>query len=175
MLLPIFAHDNRDLNNFVCKNADAQLGGTQLLAYHYDRESCPESYLRGVVLSRYEGSGRLVRLWMTVASIAQPGGVLANEMLRVYVDDKPRPLVQARLVDVQTGMAGEIFAPPFGAASDGSIAWYYPVVFSKKLVVAIDQLSSEYYFQTDPVLDRERRRALHHCSASPSVTERSRS
>ncbi|HET6340526.1 MAG TPA: DUF2961 domain-containing protein [Polyangiales bacterium] len=154
MLFPLVAHDNRDLNNFVCKSADAKLG-TSILGYHYDLETCPDAYVRGVTLARYEGSGELVRLWMTVSSISQPGGMLANEILRIYVDDNPRPLVQARLVDVMSGAAGEIFAPPFGAASDAFLAWYYPLVFGKKLVVAIDQLSSDYYFQTDVVLDAE--------------------
>jgi hypothetical protein len=156
MLLPISGHGNRDFNNFVCKSADAQLTPT-LIAYQFDLESCPDTYVRGVVLGRYEGSGRLVRLWMTAGSISQPGGKLANEMLRVYVDDNPRPLIQARLADVMRGAAGEIFAPPFGAASDAMIAWYYPVVFGKKLIVAIDRLSSDYYYQTDVVLDPEPR------------------
>lgn len=156
-LLPLLAYDNRDMNNFICKSADAQTA-TVLIGYHYDRDTCQESYARGVVLARYEGSGRLARLWMTVSSIAQQGGMLGTELLRVYVDDNPRPLVQARLADVMSGQAGEIFAPPFGAASKAFVAWYYPVVFGSKLIVTLDRLTADYYFQTDVLLDAEPKR-----------------
>jgi Protein of unknown function (DUF2961) len=154
MLLPILGHDNRDMNNFLCKSADAD-AATVLIGYHYDLETCPESYARGVVMARYEGSGRLTRFWITVSSLAQAGGALSKEMFRIYIDDNPRPLVQARLADVMSGSAGEIFAPPFGAASDAFVAWYYPVVFGSKLIVTLDHLSADYYFQTDALLDRE--------------------
>jgi hypothetical protein len=154
MLLPLLAHDNRDMNNFICRSADAQ-AATVLIGYHYDLEACPESYARGAVMARYEGSGRMTRFWITVSSLAQAGGSLSNEMFRIYVDDNPRPLVQARLADVMSGSAGEIFAPPFGAASEAFVAWYYPVVFGSKLIVTLDRLSTDYYFQTDVSLDRE--------------------
>src|SRR5262249_19618949 len=44
---------------------------------------------------------------------------------------------------------------PFGAASEAFVAWYYPVVFGSKLIVTLDHLSTDYYFQTDVLLDRE--------------------
>ena len=151
-VLPLFGFGNRDLNNFVCRSLDADLFHSPLIPFTYDRGLCVEPYVRGVVMARYEGSGRLVRTWMTVASLAVERE-LANEVLRVYVDDNPRPLIQAKLADVFSGKAGAIFAPPFGAGSKNFLAWYYPVVFSKKLILAIDRLTSEYYHQTDVVLD----------------------
>jgi hypothetical protein len=153
-LFPTFAWGNRDLSNFVCKSADAQLGVPQLVAYHFDQDSCPEAYVHGVVLAKYEGSGSLLRFWMTASALVN-NGAFAGEMLRVYVDDEPRPLVQVPLERVRSGAAGEIFAPPFGAASPYFIASYYPVVFSKKLVIAIDRLSTDYYYQVDVALDGE--------------------
>jgi len=58
---------------------------------------------------------------------------------------------------VMDGSAGEMFAPPFGDGPGDHLAWYYPVVFSKKLVIGIDGLGPlEYYYaQADAVLDVE--------------------
>ncbi|HET8932093.1 MAG TPA: DUF2961 domain-containing protein [Polyangiales bacterium] len=150
---PILSYNNRDMNNFVCRSQDAQLGSSPPFAYAFDQELCPESYVHGVVLSRHEGSGRLVRVWMTMSSVfdAKAG----DEQFRIYVDDDPTPVIQVPLADVISGAAGEIFAPPFGAASKHFLAWYYPVVFSRKVLVVIDGLESAYYFQTDAVLDVE--------------------
>jgi len=153
---PMFRHGNRDLNNFICKSTDAQLGEVHGLPLRFDRETCEEAYVRGAVIARYEGSGVLRRFWLTAAALLWGGG-LTTERLRIYVDDNPRPIVQLPLAQVMSGQAGEVFAPPFGAGSRTFVAWYYPVVFAKKLVVALDDLPSEYYFQTDAVLDREPR------------------
>lgn len=146
--LPEFAYGNRDMDNFVCKSADAQLGSGNFLSFRFDREQCEESYVQGAVMARFEGSGTLRRLWMTAASLSEQAR-FASEVLRIYVDDEPRPLLQVPLQQVLDGTAAEIFAPPFGAGSSRFIAWYYPVVFAKKLVVAIDQLSTDYYYQVD--------------------------
>lgn len=150
---PILSDDNRDMNNFVCRSPDAKLASAPPFAYRFDQELCPEPYVHGVVLSRHEGSGRLVRVWMTMSSIVE--AKLGAEQFRIYVDDEPTPSIQVPLADVLSGAAGEIFAPPFGAASKHFVAWYYPVVFSRKVLVVIDGLESAYYFQTDAVLDVE--------------------
>jgi hypothetical protein len=153
-LFPLLAYGNRDLDNFICKSADAQLGGSRLLTYRFDQDSCADSYVHGVVLARYEGSGSLLRFWMTAASLVS-NNAFADELFRVYVDDNPRPLMQLPLEQVRSGAGGEIFATPFGAASRSFIAWYYPVVFTRKLIIAIDRLSSDYYFQADVALDAQ--------------------
>jgi hypothetical protein len=153
-LLPVVAYGNRDMNNFICKSADAQLGAARLIAYHFDQDRCAESYVHGVELVRYEGSGSLLRFWMTAAELLSDGR-FGDELLRLYVDDDPRPLIQVPLQRVLDGSAGEIFATPFGAGSRYLIAWYYPVVFASKLVIALDRLSSDYYFQGDAALDAE--------------------
>ena len=153
---PMFIKGNRDLNNFLCKSAETELGDTHNPAQIFDAQTCAESYVRGAVIARYEGSGALRRLWLT-STILLFGGALTTEMLRVYVDDNPRPLIQLPLSQVMSGEAGETFAPPFGAGSRTFIAWYYPVVFGSKLVISLDRLQSEYYYQTDVVLDRKPR------------------
>ena len=95
----------------------------------------------------------MVRLWLTPGAPPAPALVLKNEMVRIYVDDNPRPIVQVRLDQMLTGAAGEIFAPPFGSPTKNAIAWYYPVVFGRKLVVALDYLRSDYYYEVDAALD----------------------
>jgi hypothetical protein len=154
-VFPLFGAGNRDLDNYVCHSRDAQLGTTSVLPYLFDRDSCQDDYVHGVVLARYTGSGVLRRFWLTASSLGLASGTLADEIVRVYVDDNSRPLLQTRLDQVLSGAAGELFAPPFGAAARNFIAWYYPVVFASKLVIVLDRLRADYYFQTDVVLDAE--------------------
>ncbi len=152
----LLKNGNRDMNNFVCASADAIIDQAQVVPFTFDEPTCPEPYVRGAVLARFEGTGRLARLWMTLSSIR--GGTAADEeILRIYVDDAPAPVVEAPLAAILDGSAGEMFAPPFGAGAGDHLAWYYPVVFAKKLVIAIDQLGALdlYYHQAAVVLDPE--------------------
>jgi hypothetical protein len=75
------------------------------------------------------------------------------EVLRIYVDDEPEPLIEVPLAEALDGSAGEIFAPPFGAGSPLRLAWYYPVSFASKLIVALDELGEldNYYYHCDVV------------------------
>lgn len=151
---PLWDRNNRDMNNFRCASADAvpAPAGTPFVV---DRDRCEEPYVRGYVMARFEGSGRLARIWMTAASLRR--GKPDREVLRIYVDDHTEPRVQAPLAAILDGSAGEIFGRPFGAGSGRYLAWYYPLVFSDKLVVAIDRLDPRdlYYHQTAVVLDEQ--------------------
>jgi hypothetical protein len=151
---PLWDRGNRDMNNFVCAGAQAEPGprGTPFLL---DHERCAEPYVRGYVLARFEGSGRLARMWLTAASIRSAAA--DREVLRIYVDEQQAPLVQVPLSKALDGSAGEAFGRPFGAGSGRHLAWYYPVVFSSKLIVALDRLDHRdlYYHQTAVVLDPE--------------------
>ncbi|HKU40573.1 MAG TPA: DUF2961 domain-containing protein, partial [Polyangiales bacterium] len=156
---PLTNHGNRDFNNFVCASKDASIGAEQMAPYKYDLAECREDYVRGVVLSRFEGAGRMVRMWFGMQSLVfAPAD---TELLRIYVDDDPKPRIEARLQEVLDGRAGEIFAPPFGAGSPTRMAWYYPVSFEKKLIVAVDRLGEldNIFFQCDYVSDAESRAA----------------
>lgn len=157
-LTPV-APDNRDMNNFVCQSADARVAAEQVVPYVFDLPECPERYVRGVVLSRFEGAGELIRFWMTALSL--PHFPLDDEMLRIYVDDDPTPRVQVPLAAVVDGSAGEMFAPPFGLAAVDRMAWRYPVVFGTKLVVALDGLGpfDLYYHQSEVLRSNEPRAA----------------
>jgi hypothetical protein len=154
-VFPVTAYGNRDLDNFICKSADADTGSGALIGYQFDVTKCPETYLHGVLLARFQGSGRMTRFWLTADALSKDGGMLTEEMLRIYVDDNPRAVVQVPLEQVRTGAAGEIFTTPFGATSKSYIAWHYPISFNHKLVVVLDRLRSAYWYQVDAVLDAQ--------------------
>ncbi|MFH2005086.1 MAG: DUF2961 domain-containing protein [bacterium] len=151
--IALLEHGNRDMNHFRCASADAEAEDGELVPIVLDLERCEEEYVRGFVMARFEGSGRLARLWMTAFSLSteEPD----REVLRIYVDDGSVPAVQIPLREALTGVGAELFAPPFGAGVTSYLAWYYPVVFSSKLVVVLDGLGAFdlYYHQTDVVLD----------------------
>lgn len=150
---PLRWPQNDDTLNFICLGKNSRVDLSGFFKPHYDQAQCEEDYVQGAVMARVEGSGRFVRFWMTVGSAVL--NLVDNEVLRVYVDDKPTPLIQVSLKEVFTGKAGEIFAAPFGAEDTTYIAWYYPIVFNSKFILAVDQLgpSDLYYHQTDVVLD----------------------
>jgi hypothetical protein len=152
---PILARGNKDMNNFVCRSPDAVVLGPQIVPHHVDLPACADP-VRGFVLARVEGSGRLARVWLTTgARLLAPGG---PEVLRVYVDGEL--LLETPLDDALSGAASELFAPPFGAGSAGHLAWYYPVVFGERLVVTLDRLASLdlVYYQVDVLVDDPPRR-----------------
>lgn len=144
---PLLQNGNRDMNNFVCRSDDAQMGNS-FIEPVYDLPTCPEKYVHGLVLARADGPGRLTRFALTMSSLRNGPG---DEILRLYVDDSPRPFIQVPLADALDGSAGEIFAPPFGRGSTENLAWYYPVSFKKRLVVALDRVGSLdlVYYQID--------------------------
>jgi hypothetical protein len=150
---PLTNHGNRDFNNFVCASANAQIAANQIAPFRYDMPQCPEDYVRGVVLSRFEGSGHMARMWLGMQSLLL--GPADDEVLRIYVDDDPRPRIDVPLAEAFDGTAGEIFAPPFGAGSPSRLAWYYPVSFRQKLIVALDRLGENdtYFYHCDVVPD----------------------
>lgn len=154
----IWDNGNRDFNNFVCRGAETDAPPAEV-PYEVDLDACPEPYVRGMVMARFEGSGRLARIWMTAASIrsAPPD----DEIVRIYIDDDPVPRVQAPLAEMLAGGGHEVFAPPFGAGSRRYLAWHYPVVFADKLIVSLDGLGQRdlYFHQTSVVLDGEERRS----------------
>jgi len=151
--LELWANGNKDMNNFVCAGDGAE-GPRDDPAFVLDLERCPEPYVKGFVMARFEGSGRLARLWLTASSLRRPR-LGPSEVVRIYVDDGRAPVVRVLLDELVEGRAGEIFAAPFGAGSGRYLAWYYPVVFGKKLIVTLDRLGPRdlYFHQTAVVLD----------------------
>jgi len=147
----LLRNGNKDLNNWICASQDAELG-KPLVPAEFDLPSCPESYVRGAVAARFEGSGVMTRFWMTAFSMR--GAPADDEILRVYVDDEL--VVEKKVSEVADGTAGPMFAPPFGAGATEFVSWRYPVVFGKKLIVVLDNLGTldNVYHITDVALDR---------------------
>jgi hypothetical protein len=150
---PLSGFGNRDFNNFLCKSADAELAAAQFAPFAFDEPACEEDYVQGVVLARFEGPGRHVRTWLGMASLMWAPA--DDEIVRIYVDDEPTPRIEEPLADVLDGSADEIFAPPFGAGSPRRLAWYYPIAFEHKLIIALDRLGEfdEYFYHCDVVQD----------------------
>ena len=152
--LPLSDYGNRDFNNYVCASDDASIGGAQASPLHFDEAQCAEDYVRGVVLARFAGPGRLVRIWIGMSSILY--GEADAERLRIYVDDDPVARVDQQLSAALAGSGDPIFAPPFGLGSPRRLAWYYPIGFRSKLVVALDGIDYDAIFHhVDVVHDDE--------------------
>ena len=84
-------------------------------------------------------------------------GPVKEAIFRIYVDDEPEPCIELKIGDAKTPPASlEIFAAPFGANTSINLAWYYPVVFSKKLIVSIDNIPDNLtWYQASFVLDEQ--------------------
>jgi hypothetical protein len=154
MVYPPMPPGNRDFNNYVCRGVEKlPAGSIDVGTLFVDSDDCPEKYVEGVVAARFEGSGRLARLWATGVDAA--GQAIRDGILRIYVDDQPEPCVEVSLGDAKEPPASlEIFAAPFGANTYNNLAWYYPVVFSRKLIVSFDNIPNDLvWYQAGVVLD----------------------
>lgn len=156
---PLLERGNRDMNHFVCRGAEADIRVPNLVDFRFDEERCAEPYVHGVVLARFEGSGAMVRFWSTLVSIRHSAP--DRERFLVWVDDEPEPLIDVPLTALLGEGADEIFAPPFGAGAEAHVAWYYPIVFASKLIVAYDGLGplDLVYHQTSVRRSEPRTRA----------------
>lgn len=145
---------NYDSNHFLCRSANAEIAQFIVAPYRFDERICDEDYVKGAMMARFEGSGTLTRFWMT--QLSAPSGLNANEILRIYKDDDPTPILQVMLKEVYNGSADEIFAKPFGSEKKDFINWNYPIDFNSKLIITIDRLGIPfdlYYYQVDAVLE----------------------
>ncbi|MBI2893827.1 MAG: DUF2961 domain-containing protein [Deltaproteobacteria bacterium] len=149
--LPLLGNGNKDLNNFVCKSADASpLDDEPIVPHRFDLEACPEPWVTGWVLARAEGFGGYVsRVWLTTLAMQNGGG--GSEILRIYRDDDRTPAVQARIRDLVDGAVLPFFARPRSAYQPVSLVLRHPIVFDHRVVVTIDRLSwvTTYWAQVD--------------------------
>lgn len=142
------ANGNRDMNHFLCASSAERREVRGLVPFVYAQETCEEPYVEGYVIARAVGSGTMTRLWLTAQSFAH--GRASSERLRIYIDDDPIPRADVLLSEALDGSADPIFAPPWGVGAPSHLAWTYPVAFSTRIVVAIDELVplNLYYHQT---------------------------
>jgi len=168
--IALFADGNRDMNNFVCASADASKQAPDLVPHVYELAQCPEDYVQGFVMARFEGTGVLTRLWLALGSLATAGAA-GDEVVRIYVDDDPRRVFEFPLTGMLDGTADPVFAPPFGIGASRQVAWYYPVAFASKLVIAIDDLGPTelVYHQASAVLEPIGERDCHLSALRPTV------
>jgi len=150
-VLDLLKDGNRDMNHFVCAGEGVP-PDEAVVPHVYDLDACPESHVLGEVLARIEGSGRLTRMWLTQLILEEPA---ETPRLRIYRDGEVEPIVQVPMREMVDGSAGDVFAPPFGVGVEGFAAWYYPVVFSEKLILSVSGLGSSnlFYHQTNFVLE----------------------
>ncbi len=135
-----------DSNNFICR-------GPTTPALNNVPECPADLRVRGAVMARFEGSGRLARLWLTATSLRKRWS--SNEVLLFYVDDESSPRLAIPLSELLRGEGSEMFGGPFGAARPLYAAWYYPVVFASKLVVTLHTINEHnyYFYHVAAVLD----------------------
>lgn len=149
--LALLGNGNKDLNNFVCKSADATpLDADPIVPHRFDLDACPDPWVTGWVLARFDGFGGYVsRLWLTTFAMQNGGG--GSEILRVYRDDDRTPAIQAPVRDLADGVVLPFFAWPRSAYQPVSLVLRHPIVFDHRLVVTIDRLSwvTPYWAQVD--------------------------
>jgi hypothetical protein len=154
MVFPTMPPGHHDFNNYDCRGQESVVpGGGDTGPLFIDSPACPEDYVKGLVAARFEGSGHLVRFWATGLDSARLS--VSDAILRLYVDDQPEPCIEVKIGDAKTPPASlDIFAFPFGANTSNNLAWYYPVAFSKKLVISIDNVPNNLtWYQASVVLD----------------------
>lgn len=128
---------NRDMSNFICRSLDANIGNLSYPPPHYDTPLCPEWYVHGAMLARFRGAGTLSRLWF-VTNLGRRG-IYGKLRIRIYRNGQTTPVVDVPYSELIDG-TNPVFAPPFGMPVDTQVAWYYPVVFTDGLIIAIDHL-----------------------------------
>jgi hypothetical protein len=144
-----------DANNYVCPGTGVAAVPDAGAPPLFDQPACAESYVKGYVAARVEGSGRLARFWLTGMDLGA-GGLVSTAVLRIYVDDEEEPCISLKVGEAKRPPAAlEIFAAPFGANLETNLAWYYPVVFSKKLIVTLDVPNNVTWYQADFVMDEQ--------------------
>jgi hypothetical protein len=92
------------------------------------------------VLLDVAGPGAVVRIWT-----ATPAGTL-----RLYVDDDPRPVLEARAADLLGGRVAP-FAPPFAHVAARGYNLYFPFPYARRCVITLDSIVSPDPFTGRPM------------------------
>ena len=94
-------------------------------------ETDPASGSRRYVLLDATGPGAIVRMWT-----AAPAGTL-----RIYIDDDPRPALEAPMGELLAGKR-DPFVAPFGQVTAMGHSLYFPFPFRKRCLVVVDSIDS---------------------------------
>lgn len=145
--IPLFAHSNKDFNNFI-----AVCGAVPQLQFQaVDRFGPCEAPLHGYLIAEdNSGPGVISRVYFTSGPIAPPSvATYRGERLRVYADDQSQPVYDGRLADWQGGDA--VFRPPLTRWTSGALVNYTPIPYQKRVRILLDGLTDDsmYYYQVD--------------------------
>jgi len=102
-------------------------------------ETSPDGGKRYVLLDA-AGPGAVVRLWS-----ATPAGTL-----RMFIDDDPRPVVEAPTADLLSGRVAPFYAPLAHVVARG-YNLYFPFPYAKRCVITVDTLVSPDPFTGRPM------------------------
>ena len=102
-------------------------------------EAAPGGGKRYVLLDA-TGPGAVVRLWT-----ATPAGTL-----RMYLDDDPRPVLEAKTAELLGGRVAP-FAAPFAHVVARGYNLYFPFPYAKRCVITVDDIVSPDPFTGRPV------------------------
>jgi hypothetical protein len=143
--LALFAHSNKDFNNFL-----AVCSAEPLLSFqHTDRTGPCEPPQRGYLIAQDDaGPGVVSRMYFTAGPLAPPStATFADEVLRVYVDDQLQPIYEGKLASWRSGDGS--FRAPLTRYTSGAFVSYAPISYEKRLRVLLDDLrpDSMYYYQ----------------------------
>jgi hypothetical protein len=141
----VFAHSNRDFNNFLAVCSAEPLLNFQAT----DRTGPCELPLHGFLIAESnDGPGVLTRLYFTGGPLGPPSSAnLQQEWLRVYVDDQSQPFYEGKLANWRGGDAS--FRPPLARYTSGAFVSYEPIAYRSRVRVVLDDLrpDSMYYYQ----------------------------
>jgi Protein of unknown function (DUF2961) len=143
--LALFAHSNKDFNNFV-----AVCSAEPFLEFqHSDRVGPCAAPARGYLIAEdTSGPGVVSRMYFTGGPLAPPSTAsFRDEVLRIFVDDQP--FYEGKLANWRGGDG--FVMPPLGRYTSGAIVSYVPIVYQKRLQVLLDDLRPDamYYYQID--------------------------
>lgn len=146
--LAVFAHSNKDFNNFL-----AVCSGEPLLQFqHADRVGPCEPPQRGYLIAQDDdGPGIVSRMYFTGGPLGPPSyPFFRDEQIRIFIDDQATPLYEGPLANWRWG-SNPFFRRPLSGYTSGAIVSYEPIAYRKRLRVLLDHLSagSMYYYQID--------------------------
>jgi hypothetical protein len=143
--LDLFAHSNKDFNNFLAVCSAEPLLNFQ----HADRTGPCQPPLRGYLIAEdNRGPGVVSRMYFTAGPLAPPSiATFRDELLRVFVDDQPQPIYEGRLASWKAGDA--FFRMPLARYTSGALVSYEPITYQSRLQILLDNLheDSMYYYQ----------------------------
>ncbi|MCS7310153.1 MAG: DUF2961 domain-containing protein [Armatimonadetes bacterium] len=90
---------------------------------------------REMVMADVRGAGALVRIWS-----ANPKGIL-----RIYLDDAQKPVIEREFLKIFDNSLGYPFVYPFVGVRASGANLYFPIPFSRRLLVTVEGGEGMYY------------------------------